>query len=670
MISIIIPSRNGAETLPALCEAVDRCLLDGGWAERELIVVLDASEDRSAELLEPLLAAGTVRRLIALRERAGQQQATLCGLMACGGAVILTMDDDFQHHPADIGLLLASREKGNDLVFGVVLPTRQSGVRKGGGRLRTGLFRLAAGCGPGVIPSSFRLFSRSCAAELLKDPSQFCYLSVHLARGARKTASVLLNRSTHKGPGRHRFRSLVSSLLMLGFCLPPVPAFFRRLAGGVKWKSRTILVVGGGKGQLGLVHRCREKGLRVAVSDRDPDAPALPLADYFLKADTFDPAGSVMAVKTAAGRGIRIDGAATAGTDQPVLTVARIADAFSLPGALPPDTALAVTNKRVMKQRLTALGLPVLPWQLIGEADRGGMGTVPPDAFFPAVLKPVDSQGQRGIFLVKSREELFRYLPRTLACSREERAMVEPCYPSGEVTFSGWVHRGILYPLLLTDRATMQSGVHIGICPAHRYPSRYLASHGEAVTGICSDFVSGFGIREGAVYVQLLVGEAGLVINEVACRIGGAYEEVLIPRLAGVKLLDLQIELALEGTLSPGSIASLEKAADAWPPEGFASVILAFAREGKIAECGRREDLCGIPGVIAADYLLNAGAEPGKIENSTGRAAWAVIAGSGREEVNSSVHRLYDTLELISDTGENLLMDLRESALHLPKDTV
>ncbi len=458
---------------------------------------------------------------------------------------------------------------------------------------------------------------------------------------------------------------------MLALCLPPVPAPFRRLFGGVRYKSRTLLVVGGGKGQLGLVRRCREKGLRVAVSDRDPAAPAIALADFFLKADTFDPVGSVMAVRAAAGRGTAIDGAATAGTDQPVLSVARIAEAFSLPGALSPDTALAVTNKRVMKEGLAALGIPVLPWQLIGEADREGhegMDTVPPDAFFPAVLKPVDSQGQRGIFLVKNREELFSYLPRTLACSREDRAMTEPYYPSGEITFSGWVHRGILYPLLLTDRATMQSGVHIGICPAHRYPSRYFGSRGEAVLGICRDFVSGFGIREGAVYVQLLAGEEGLVINEVACRIGGAYEEVLIPRLTGVKLLDLQIELALEGTLSTGSIASLEAAAAAWPPEGFASVILAFAREGKIAGRGRSEELLAIPGVIAADYPLNAGDRIGKMENSTGRAAWAVIAGSGREEVNSGVHQLYDTLELISERGENLIMDLRESALISPEE--
>jgi hypothetical protein len=266
--------------------------------------------------------------------------------------------------------------------------------------------------------------------------------------------------------------------------------------------------------------------------------------------------------------------------------------------------------------------------------------------------------------LVHSDAELFGYLPETLACSRQDQAMLERFYPAEEVTFSGWVHQGILYPLLLTDRATMSSGPHIGICPAHRYPSRHFKAHGQEILDICRRFVSGFGIRQGPVYVQLLVGADGVVINEVAGRIGGAYEEVLVPRLTGVDLLDLQLELAMDGALSPASAAALERAALLWPAPGYATVLLVFAREGSVRRVGERERLTDLPGVADADYLLAPGTEIGPLVNSTGRAAWGIVTGRGRVQINRRVRAFYDALEVRGDSGENLVRALPAAALH------
>lgn len=675
MVSVVIPSYNGEALLPELCLAADRFLSGAGRSRREIIVVLDGSTDRSLERLEELSDAGRVR-VLRLKKRSGQLQATLCGLSFARGDIIITMDDDFQHLPETLGPMLGAADEGCDLVFAVPGRSggegRARGVRALGGELRTRFFRRAAGCGGDVVPSSFRLVTRAVLEPLLADPSGCCYLSVELARAAKRVKTIVSGTERpdtppgeEKRPSRHRFRSLAASLFMLALYLPPFPSALRRLAGGPRWKAETILVVGAGKGQLGLIRRCRRKGLAVAVSDRDSSAPGRDAADYFLAADTFDPEATAAALERARAGGLSVDAVATAGTDQPVLSVARVAELFSLPGALPYPTALAVTNKRVMKARFSELGLPVLPWALAGTGDRGAL---PDHIPFPAVIKPVDSQGQRGIFLVPSEEELFEALPRTLACSREQKALVEPYYPSSEMTFSGWVHRGRLFPLLLTDRATMESGRHIGICPAHRYPSRFLSRDGGEVLSICRRFTEGFGIREGAVYIQLLKGERGIVINEAACRIGGAYEELLVPALAGADILDLQIELSLTGTLSEESEAALERASEHWPPPGYASVILAFTREGTVSSSGPEEALLGIPGVAAAGYLLGKGARVGAMENSTNRAAWGVIIGEDREEVNLAVERFYETLELISDTGENLVLDLRGSALHPPEE--
>ncbi len=680
MISVCIPSCNGAATLPALCAAT-AAVLDSSGEEREIIVVLDGSTDDSEARLQPLLAAGTVQRLIVLRRRNGQQRATLRALAAARGDLLVTLDDDFGHPPAALPGLLNLLDRslaGGDLLFALPPTAGRSAGRNLGGRLRSALFRRVARTAPDLVPSSFRLFTRPCAAALLSDPGSCAYLSVELARRADRARSVPLTeapgaaQSGTPAPSRHRAWSLVRSLGSLALYLPLFPPALRRLSGGlgrapvrdIRKRSGTLLVVGAGRGQLGLIRRARDQGLTVAVSDRDRQAPGAALVPHFIEADTFDPPGTVAALRRAAAAGFRIDGAATAGTDQPVLTVAAVAEAFGLGGALAYPLARAVTDKAVMKRLLDELGLPTLSWRLVGPADAGANPVAALAIGGAAVVKPVDSQGQRGIFLVHSDAELFGYLPETLACSRQDQAMLERFYPAEEVTFSGWVHQGILYPLLLTDRATMSSGPHIGICPAHRYPSRHFKAYGQEILAICRRFVAGFGIRQGPVYVQLLVGAEGVVINEVAGRIGGAYEEVLVPRLTGVDLLDLQLELALEGVLSPASAAALDRAARLWPAPGYATVLLVFAREGRVRRVGERERLTSLPGVVDADYLLAPGAEIGPLVNSTGRAAWGIVVARHRSRINRRVRAFYDTLEVRGDSGENLVRALPAAALH------
>lgn len=675
VISVCVPSYNGVASVADLCQSVAR-VLSGIGEEHELLVVIDGSTDSSESVLRPLVLDGTVDRLIVLDRRCGQQRATLRGIAAARGDVVVTIDDDFGHPPEAIARLVSILDRDapeGDMVFGVAPTAGRATSRNWGARLRSALFRLVARAPATLVPSSFRICTRPRVEALLSALPYCTYLSVDLARGCARARSVHLDEATtSRGQSRRTGLSLVASILALGLYLPFVPRFVRRLFGGPGpadatelWRpGGTLLVVGAGRGQCGLIRRGIERGLRVLVSDRDPGAPGARLADRLLVADTFDPAGTVAAVRDIRSEGLSVDGVATAGTDQPVLTVAAVAEAYGLPGALPYQTALAVTNKSVMKRRLAELDLPVLTWRLVGPDDEGTnpLHDVAPDG--TAVLKPMDSQGQRGIFLVHDDEEIFRHLPQTLSYSREPRAMLERYYPSDEVTLSGWVHRGRLYPLLLTDRATMTSGPHIGICPAHRYPSKHFSKYGAEIVSICSRFVEGFEIQAGPVYVQLLVGAEGIFINEVACRIGGAYEEVLVPAMIGVDLLAMQIELAMEGQLSAKSAASLERSAAGWPPQGFASTILAFTSEGRVGRIGDQAALTSLPGVRGAGYLLDEGATIGTLVNSTGRAAWGVITASSRSRINRRVHRFYDTLELVSDSGDNLVRDLRFVALH------
>lgn len=411
-----------------------------------------------------------------------------------------------------------------------------------------------------------------------------------------------------------------------------------------------LMVLGGGFSQLRAIRRAKERGFEVMVADYDPDAPGHALADRVSFASTFNPNEVI-----ADARRFRPDGIITLGTDQPVLTAALAADELGLPFPLDPETALVVTNKKAMKNRLSAAGLPVTDYRILTadftDSDLTGLT-------FPAVTKPLDSQGQRGVFLVDAPAHVKPVVPEVLRWSRQDEFILESFYPSEEITVNGWVTGGRLHILTVVDRVTRMFPPNIGVCTAHRYPSRHLPHYGAGIIELSEAITEAAGITEGPVYYQMLIGNEGIRVNEIACRLGGAYEDRYMVFETGVDTVDLLIDSGLGRTPPAGTFSAC-----AFPGHRFfVSVPLVFTGPGIVAENGSVADILEIPGVIGGGYLLQPGTHVGRIENSTRRAAWAVITGATRKDVNSALDAVFTRLNIRDIHGRNMVMDFREDA--------
>lgn len=95
MVSVVIPAYNEELGLGKILEAVRAV------GDYEIIVVDDGSDDRTAEIAE---AQGA--RVIRLRRNRGYGAALKVGIRAAQGEIIVTLDADGQHDPADIPRLL------------------------------------------------------------------------------------------------------------------------------------------------------------------------------------------------------------------------------------------------------------------------------------------------------------------------------------------------------------------------------------------------------------------------------------------------------------------------------------------------------------------------------------------------------------------------------------
>jgi undecaprenyl-phosphate 4-deoxy-4-formamido-L-arabinose transferase len=111
-ISVVIPVYLGETTLRPLIDEMaplfDRFTTPGGSLAviDEVLLVNDNGPDNSADTIRSIEAAHSRVRGLWLTRNFGQHAATLAGMASSGSDWIVTMDEDGQHDPADIGTML------------------------------------------------------------------------------------------------------------------------------------------------------------------------------------------------------------------------------------------------------------------------------------------------------------------------------------------------------------------------------------------------------------------------------------------------------------------------------------------------------------------------------------------------------------------------------------
>ncbi|HJW83479.1 MAG TPA: glycosyltransferase family 2 protein [Anaerolineae bacterium] len=116
-LSIVIPARNEAESLPGL-HAEITAVMSALGRSYEIVVVDDGSTDATFDTLKRLLATDPHLVAVRLRRSFGQTAAFAAGFDVAQGDVVVTLDADGQNDPADIPALLAKIEQGYDIASG------------------------------------------------------------------------------------------------------------------------------------------------------------------------------------------------------------------------------------------------------------------------------------------------------------------------------------------------------------------------------------------------------------------------------------------------------------------------------------------------------------------------------------------------------------------------
>ena len=122
-LSIVIPVYDEAESLGPLFTELGETLA-GLDRPAEIVAVDDGSTDGSFERLVALAGGDPRIRIVRLARNYGQTAALAAGIEHARAPVIVSLDADLQHDPADIPRLLALLDEGVDVVNGWRNPRR------------------------------------------------------------------------------------------------------------------------------------------------------------------------------------------------------------------------------------------------------------------------------------------------------------------------------------------------------------------------------------------------------------------------------------------------------------------------------------------------------------------------------------------------------------------
>lgn len=164
-ISVIIPVFNAASCIARLMGEVHTLLTQAGHSF-EIIVVDDCSSDHSWQIIKDTGKALSHVKAFSLAKNFGQHKATLCGFSNASGAVVVTIDDDFEHDPKDILKLYDSiTTTAKDMVYAIPSNAKKKSLTR---KIVTNLYkRLSKIENPHAgIGSSFRALKKDLVAKI------------------------------------------------------------------------------------------------------------------------------------------------------------------------------------------------------------------------------------------------------------------------------------------------------------------------------------------------------------------------------------------------------------------------------------------------------------------------------------------------------------------------
>ena len=403
-----------------------------------------------------------------------------------------------------------------------------------------------------------------------------------------------------------------------------------------------VLILGASSLQVPLIQFVKKKGYYVIVASIPGDYPGFALANKVIYLDVRDTNGIYDSVKD-----YNIVSVLTDETDISVPTVAKLSKKLGLAGNNP-SVATIYSNKFLMRELCKKIHISVPNFVRLSDCfNVKKLNSIQ----FPAIMKPEDNQGSRGIFKVYSYDDIKQHFAESMSFSKTGNVIIEDYFEGKEVVCEGFVINGEYLNWGFADRNYFNIKGTFIPCQT-LFPSLLSKDIKEklliAEEKIHKELKPSFGM----VHSEYLYNETTkeYVLVETALRGGGVYiSSHLIPYYTSFNNYELLFSCSL------GNYHNLSEVSSMIHPMSSGYVCFTLP-EGEIVSIEGIDELKNIPEVKLIDLdNLHVGMHTKKMINKTMRMGPIIIAASNREELNMCVKKVKEKLKINVRCVDNIL---------------
>lgn len=401
---------------------------------------------------------------------------------------------------------------------------------------------------------------------------------------------------------------------------------------------KKVMILAGGNDQIALIEELRRyfKGdVEILLVDMSDKVRAIPFADKFLQISTMDKAAVL-----AAAREEKIDYILTACGDQPLSTMAYVATEMGLPTYLSEQDVRDLTNKRFMKDKMVKSGIPTAKHIYI---DKNWDGEIP-DFEYPLVVKPVDSNGSKGVKKVFTPADMENAFKEAFQYSLSGDVIIEEFKQGEELSVDVYVEGTKVKLLSITASKKIQENKDSFTIIQSYYPAPSDYKE-ERVLEICQKIADAWHLHDTPLLVQMIQKGDSYNVLEFSARMGGGSKYRLIQVLSGVNIMEVYVKMVM---------GDKPKVA---PAKQYNNAIMSYIYcYPGVYESVEGLDELKTKGVIL-DYFIYRGPNSviEKSNTSSDRAAGFLVVGDSQEEVENKLAEANAVLRVLNDKGEDFM---------------
>lgn len=302
--------------------------------------------------------------------------------------------------------------------------------------------------------------------------------------------------------------------------------------------KKRVLILGVASVQMDAILELKKMGYETFACAMAKDGPGADVADHFSEINILDVESLLKHIKEN-----NITTVYSVGSDLAMPIASKISEQLNLPHFVSEETARICNNKDLFRTSLGNSFNGNVKFQVIKNIkDEIKLK-------YPFIMKPADSQGQRGVILINNYHEFLENYNDVKNYSRSGLVIIEQYVSGPELSVNGYVVDGEIKFLIPSDRVTWPQ--YTGIIHKHVVPTENLTeARNKELQNIVELACKKLGIFNGPVYAQVKLEQGKPYIIEITPRLDGCHMWKLLKEYSGVNLLKLTFEHLLNNDTS------------------------------------------------------------------------------------------------------------------------